>query len=146
MRNAGFGRGEWAKYIKAVREAAGLKTGRLAELVGVSRETVWRWENRGQRPENVDVVRRIAEALGLELDEVLWAANLAADAQGPPDVDPRLRGLDPQDAVVRNILSRDVDEETREFMLNRYREILAFRREQDLRELDIIIRRERGAA
>lgn len=55
----------------------------LARRVAVDRVTVYRWENGIQRPENVDVVKRVAEALGVEVDEALAAAGLRLDADPP---------------------------------------------------------------
>ncbi len=138
-------RGDWQALVKHVRDSTKLKTGVLSARAGVSPETWWRWENKGQRPKDADVVERFARAFGLEVDDAMWAAALLIDDQ-TPEADPRLRGLDHQDPVVIHIMGLDIDEEMRGYMLDRRRQILALRREQDILEVDIIARRERGAA
>lgn len=60
----------------------------FAAAAGIGRTTAWRWENSDQRPENIEVVARVAEVLGLDLDEALAAAGLRPAAE-PPSVPTR---------------------------------------------------------
>lgn len=77
--------GGWGRYIRAARTAAGLSVAALARRIGTSRETVFRWEAGKYRPDSADVVRRIAEVLGLPLDDVLAAAGFRPTAPPPPE-------------------------------------------------------------
>lgn len=137
---------DFATLVRAGRLAARLSQLALAKAVGVSRETVSRWEFGRQKPENAEVVARLADALKEDLGRLMRAAGLAIEIEGAPEPDPRLRGLDPRDPVVLHIMALDIDEQMRGFMLDRRREILDLRRQQDLAEVDIIARRDRGAA
>jgi transcriptional regulator with XRE-family HTH domain len=137
---------DFATLVRTGRLASGLSQLALAKAVRVSRETVSRWEFGRQKPENAEVVARVAEALKEDLGRLMRAAGLALDVEGEPKPDPRLRGLDPKDPVVIHILSLDIGEEMRGFMLDRRREIVALRQQQDLAEVEILARRERGAA
>lgn len=138
-------RGDWRALVEYVRDITKLKTGPLAERVGISPETWWRWERRGQRPKEAHIVERFAKAFGLETDDAMWAAGMLIDEQAT-DPDPRLTGLDPNDAVVSRIMSLDVSEPFRSQLLSRYRRVLEARRQADLEEIDMLAERERGAA
>ena len=56
--------------LKAVRLAAGLTQGQLAELVGVQQRDISRWEN-GHREPGVLIVKKMAQALGCSMDELV---------------------------------------------------------------------------
>lgn len=129
-------RGDWAALVAHVREETGLKTGPLAEKAGVSPETWWRWEKRGQKPKEADVVERFAKGFELETDDVMWAAGLLIEDTAPTD--PRLIGLDPNDKVVQAIMELNVSEKRKTRMLERRRRILAERERADLLELEEI--------
>jgi transcriptional regulator with XRE-family HTH domain len=141
MRNIpGIARGDWAAYIKAIREATQLGTKRLAERAGVSRETWWRWESGRQRPEKAEVAKRFADGFSVDADEVMWAAGLAIEDRNEATApDPRLRGLDPNDRVVQAIMALDISEDRRTRMLNRRRKILADRERADLEEIEFLV-------
>lgn len=141
----GIGRGDWAALVAHVRQETGLKTGPLADMAGVSPETWWRWEKRGQKPKEADVVERFAKGFGLEADDAMWAAGLLIE-DSAEDADPRMNGLNPNDPVVAHIMRLEVDEEMRGFMLDRRREQIAQRNEQDLREIEFWANKGRGAA
>lgn len=131
-------RGDWAAIVAHVRQETGLKTGPLSDKAGVSPETWWRWEKRGQKPKEADVVERFAKGFDLETDDAMWAAGLLIEdpAQG---IDPRLAGLDPNDKVVQTILALDVSDERKARMLNRRRQILADRERADLEEIEFLV-------
>ena len=56
--------------VKELRERAGLTQEELAELMGVQRNTVWRWENKkaGLRGENI---QRISMVLNVNASELI---------------------------------------------------------------------------
>lgn len=125
MRNTDSG--DWATLVKAGRLAARLSQQALADAVGVSRSTVLRWEGGSQKPENAEVVAKLAEVIREDYNRLMRAAGLALEAEGAPEPDPRLRGLDPNDPVLRRILSGPWDDALKAQMLDRLR----FRRAQD---------------
>lgn len=135
-------RGDWAALVLRVRETTRLKTGKLSEMAGVSPETWWRWENRGQKPKEAEVVRAFADAFHVEPELALWAAGLTITSTSPA-ADPRLAGLDPKDKTVRKILDGPFDYDMQEEMLENLRAQRAQERElQQRRELDEIERLE----
>lgn len=144
MRNTqGDASGDWATLVMTCRAAARMSQKTLAERAEVARETIWRWETGKQVPENVDTVKLVAAALGVDLDQALAAAGLHPGQA--PAVDPRLRGFAPNDPVVQKIMSLDVDEDMRDMMLERHRENLDLQQRRWLEDLERDIRR-RGAA
>lgn len=56
--------------LKAARLAAGLTQGQLAEQVGVQQRDISRWEN-GHREPGVLIVKKMAQALGCSMDELV---------------------------------------------------------------------------
>jgi transcriptional regulator with XRE-family HTH domain len=64
-----------ADHLKALREAAGLKQGELAEKVGVRRITVNRTENGHTMPQAAHL-RAWADALGVTVDALLTAPTV----------------------------------------------------------------------
>lgn len=86
----------WANYLAAARTAAGLSKTELARAAQVGRATVFRWEAGESRPEQSEIVVRVAKVLGVDLDEALAAAGLRPTAQPPtkpvkePPLDPDL--------------------------------------------------------
>lgn len=144
--NAASKSGTWATLVVDGRRRMGYTQERLAALVGVDRTTVWRWEKQNRLPDTVELTLLVARHIGIESEVALHAAGHVGPDTPEPEVDPRLNGLDPRDPVVQHILSLDVDEQMRGYMLDRRREILELRRKQDIAEVDIIARRDRGAA
>ena len=59
------------KFLKAIREKAGLSQKNLAEKLGVDENSVWRWEA-GRAYPSVDLGKQIAELLGVSVDELLY--------------------------------------------------------------------------
>lgn len=88
-------RNNWGPYIADARKKRGMNRTAFADAVGIGRTTAWRWESSDQRPENVDVVLRVASVLGLDIDEALAAAGLSPDREPPepqaqePELDAR---------------------------------------------------------
>lgn len=125
------GTSEWAKYIRSISKRPDWSVARLARESQTARSTLFRWLKDGGERVTIEKVRQIAHAAGDDVEIALKAAgNLL---QREP--------LDPNDPVVKHILALDIDAEMREMMLDRRREILALRQEQDIREADIIARR-----
>jgi transcriptional regulator with XRE-family HTH domain len=136
----------WKAYVLEARRQARMSQQALADAIGANKSTVWRWENEDRAPESVEVAEKVADATNTPRATARAAGGFAAsDDEG---TDPRLAGLDPDDPVVRHIMSLDVDEEMREMMLDRRRQILADRARQDIDEIEFWAnrgdRRERG--
>lgn len=90
----------WAAYVKAAREHAKMQRSEFATAIGSTYATVWRWETGRQKPENGDVVKRVAEVAGVDLDEALSAAGLRPGSKVPdrpqrqePPLDPRAKKI-----------------------------------------------------
>src|SRR5712692_7077924 len=60
----------FGERLAAARRQAGLTQGELAERAGVTLNSVWRYET-GRRPEDYDVLARLAEAVGASVDFLL---------------------------------------------------------------------------
>lgn len=73
----------WASWLRTHREAAGLTRQELAERAGVGRVTVWRWETGASKPEQAEVVQRVAEALGSPGTRAMVAAGFMPDTRMP---------------------------------------------------------------
>jgi len=127
--------GSWATLVVEGRRRAGYTQEKLAALVGVDRTTVWRWEKQNRLPDTVELTLVVARVLGIDQDLALHAAGHVGPDAPEPEVDPRLKGLSPDDPVVRHILSAPVSERMRELMLDRRRQQLAHRDAQDIAEL-----------
>lgn len=136
----------WQAFVLEARRLSGMSQQALADALGVNKSTVWRWENESRAPESLDLAVRLADATRTPRDVAAAAAGFAMRDETEDDLDPRLVGLDPNDPVVRHIMALDIDEDMRGYMLDRRRQILDLRRQQDLAEVDILARRERGAA
>lgn len=77
---------EFREIIRTRREAAGWTKKKLAELVGVTQPYIVQIENDGKVPSDA-VVQRLAECLGIDSRELLFAAYRA---RVPQDVQERL--------------------------------------------------------
>lgn len=116
----------WATLIKRHRTARGLTQQALADLAQVSRETVWRWENGKQTPEDGMTVNLVVRALPtLDRTAALRAAGFLPSGAEQEEEDPyawvREMGLDPSSRVVRYILSLNISDELRLASLRRER-------------------------
>lgn len=63
--------------IKELRQAAGMKQGTLAELVGVKQPSVCDWE-RGKKRPTAENVLKLADIFGVSTDEVLGRSRPGA--------------------------------------------------------------------
>jgi transcriptional regulator with XRE-family HTH domain len=70
--------------IRLIREEKGLTQLYLATVVGVTTDTISRWENRRYPSVKLDNARKLAEALDVTLDELLEEGE-AADIPGHPE-------------------------------------------------------------
>ena len=77
-----------AERIYSLRKERGLSQERLAEAVGVSRQTVSKWERGAAEPE-LEKLRALAEVFGVSLDSLAGGAEDAPAARGAPK-SPRL--------------------------------------------------------
>lgn len=69
--------------LKALREAAGLSQGELADRVGVRRETLNRLERGKSGRVELELLGRLAEVLGVEPGELFERRPAAKKAKGP---------------------------------------------------------------
>jgi DNA-binding XRE family transcriptional regulator len=98
----------------------------LADALGVTRETVGRWESGKLKPGNIDTALAAVKTLGADREVGLRLAGYAptdAEAVADPYAYVREMGLDPNNRVVRRILALKVDEEFRMRMLRRERQL-----------------------
>lgn len=58
--------------LKDAREAAGVSQARLADMIGSGRSTIAKIEA-GERPLTLDMAKRVAKALGIEIQEIYVA-------------------------------------------------------------------------
>lgn len=94
----------WASYVQAAREQAGLSRSELAKKIGTAYATVWRWETDRQRPERAEIVARFASVTGVDLDEALAAAGLRPTAAAPDRPAAQQVPLDPDLAYLQRRL------------------------------------------
>ncbi|MDH3327939.1 MAG: helix-turn-helix domain-containing protein [Desulfobulbaceae bacterium] len=67
--------------IKKIREEKGLTQLYLSEVVGVTTDTISRWENRRYPSIKLENARKLAQALEIELDEILEGKESAPPEQ-----------------------------------------------------------------
>ncbi|HZS59719.1 MAG TPA: helix-turn-helix transcriptional regulator [Gemmatimonadaceae bacterium] len=60
-----------ARRLRELREARGLTQAELAEMAGLRRATVTEWENEDRQRPVIDVLVKLAKALGVEPGELL---------------------------------------------------------------------------
>lgn len=108
---------KWAAYLAAARERTGLTKAELAKAARVARATVFRWEAGESRPEQAEIVARVAEVLGVDLDEALGAAGLRPDPAVPDRPRRQELPLD-KDALylMRRLADPDVSPEEKQFI------------------------------
>lgn len=66
---------EWARYLKEATDRPGWSVARLAREAEVDRTTVFRWIKGGGGNITIESVRRIADAIGDDLEDALRAAS-----------------------------------------------------------------------
>ncbi|NLZ54316.1 MAG: helix-turn-helix domain-containing protein [Thermoanaerobacteraceae bacterium] len=64
-----------AKRIREMREKIGLNQEELAALVGVSKNTVWNWENGKREPRSTEI-NKLAEVLGVSVSYLMGETDV----------------------------------------------------------------------
>jgi len=99
----------WAAYLNRMMRASGMTRARLAELAGLTRQTISEWANgKGSSTVKVDNVLRVAAAFG---DDPARALNAAAGLTRAPAVE--------RDPDVELILSTDWSDAQKVAMIER---------------------------
>jgi transcriptional regulator with XRE-family HTH domain len=70
--------------LRRLREQSGLSVAELADLLGVSKPSVWNWENDKARPKNENL-DGLARAFGTTASEILFGAARASTEVASPD-------------------------------------------------------------
>lgn len=64
------------KHVKICREELGLTQQELAQIVGLSQETISQYEI-GSRTPNIITAKKIADALNVSLDNIFFGNNIS---------------------------------------------------------------------
>ncbi len=124
-------------YLKGIQERPGWSIAKVARESGgrISKATLFRlMAGDNKKGATIEIVRLIAQIVGDDPDTVL--ARVAGSLDDETH-DPRLEGLDPNDEIVQEILAQEgVSEAWRAFALERRRQILELRRQQDRQALE----------
>ena len=64
------------KHVKICREELGLTQQELAQIVGLSQETISQYEI-GSRTPNIITARKIADALNVSLDNIFFVNSIS---------------------------------------------------------------------
>lgn len=87
-------------FVRAAREAKGLTQDELADLTGVSRTTISRWERGDGGRYEPDQVRAVFDALGQDIREAVVLLGFATrDQLGLPPEPPRLFDAVTEEAI-----------------------------------------------
>ena len=62
--------------LKEVREAKKMTQEKLAELSGISRQTIYKIETNPLANIKVDTIQALADALGVSFDEIFFASSV----------------------------------------------------------------------
>lgn len=73
-----------AELVQSAREKRGYSQESLAEELGVTRLTVWRWENHPPRQLDYGTAQRLSEVLGVPADD-LHVGNGSDPGSGAPE-------------------------------------------------------------
>ena len=57
--------------LKEMRVGAGLSRARLAEMAGVTERAIFKWETNGTEKAQLGCIKRVADALGCKVDDLL---------------------------------------------------------------------------
>lgn len=133
---------DWALYVRHAVDVCGSVT-ELRRRSGVGRTSLYRYLKDDGTRVTLDVARRIALAISDKPDSAIRAAGSLLEQEEASD-DPRLHGLDPSDPIVVHILSLDISDQRKEWMLNRRRKILEDRRRADLEEVQFLAEAEQS--
>lgn len=78
------------KWLKYYRDKSGLSMNKLAEILGVQLNTIWRWENERASP-SVEMAKTLAQIFGITESELLngpdkqnWELRLVMRKSGRP--------------------------------------------------------------
>jgi len=138
MRNTpGPARGTWAAYLQMARERAGLNKSELGRRIAKDRATVARWEEGRFRPDDANLVARVADVLGLDLDEALAAAGMRPGVRPPAEPTQEL------DEEVDLILRSNVDPDMKRVMLQRLEELRVRDKERRMEDIRFLLERSR---
>jgi transcriptional regulator with XRE-family HTH domain len=96
--------------VEQIRLKRGLSKIEIADLIGVARSTIDKWQ-RNRRPPGARTVKDVAERLGIDHDEALRLAGITSAAGGGlqtvPDLSAEEQGVYP-DFVGDDLLSRHI--------------------------------------
>lgn len=118
--------GTWATLVRANRDRLKLTQVRAAEMIGVSRETIIRWEGGRTLPDSIDVADRASHVLGI--DQSLGRRSTGYAGADPPE-EPQMwtyarsLGLDPRSETVQEILTAGWTESMTRRMLREERKL-----------------------
>jgi transcriptional regulator with XRE-family HTH domain len=76
--------GDFAQQLRALREAQGMSVRALANLVGVSSVTVWKWESGGAKPRG-RMIGPLAKALNVLPAQLQSSSRALASVQADND-------------------------------------------------------------
>lgn len=91
---------DFASYLREKRHAAGLNQSELAERVGLTGSYISVLESRKKPPPSDTVLKRLADALGVEEEEILEVAHLD---RSPDDIRQKIRALDRRLKIERKL-------------------------------------------
>lgn len=128
---------EWARYLREATDRPGWTVARLAREAEIDRTTIFRWLKGGGERITIDSVRRIADAIGDDLDDALRAAG------GLPPKD-EAADEDEIEFEIRMIQESDLPERQKQDMI-RYARSLQQRQQADRSALRERQRAERRA-
>lgn len=90
--------GELAQQLRALREAQGLSVRVLAELVGVSKVTIWKWEKGSCKP-SARLITSLAKALDVPTTKLEALTSIRGSG-------PSRDGLDDGDDDLPDVIAR----------------------------------------
>lgn len=123
-------RGTWATYAEAARLRLKVDKTGMADLLGIERSTIHRWETGRTRPRDPEVIRLFAEVAGLDLDEALAAAGLRPGAESRPT---------PRDEEIERVLQSDLSNPIKMKIIE---SLMAMREEDERRHREDLQRRQ----
>ena len=81
------------EYIRFMRRKNNLTTHQLAELVGVSRATISKWENKTIRRISTEHAQKLSEVLGIDVDALLAEQEMERKEETPIKSDDEVRKM-----------------------------------------------------
>lgn len=142
--NSAAGSDTWASLVRENRRRLQITQQALADKLGVTRETIGRWESGRFKPEDLDITVAAIKALGIDRELGLLVAGFAVRAteeELPPEPNivryARSLRLDPDDAVVSAILDSPFDDDMKQRMLRYERSLIDEQQRQRLEQIRI---------